>query len=85
MFYDIELPVSTSERLWTDLQCRHHFQKSRWLIMEMANVILNILDNEYHMRDGGNIAKKAVRTKEIKQYCVPLTEIIVPGGKKNHP
>lgn len=50
--------------------------------MEPANVILNILDNEYHMRDGGNIAKKAVGTKEIKQYCIPLTETIVPGGKK---
>ena len=37
-------------------------------MMETANMSLNILDNEYYIRDGGSIAKKAVRTKEIRQY-----------------
>ena len=37
-------------------------------MVEAANMSWNILDNEYYGRDGGNIAKKAVRTKEFRQY-----------------
>lgn len=37
-------------------------------MMETANINLNILGNEYYIRDRKNIAGKAVRTKEIKQF-----------------
>lgn len=37
-------------------------------MMETAGIMLNILDNEYHLRDGGTITKEAAGTKEIKQY-----------------
>lgn len=37
-------------------------------MVEDANMSRNILDNKYYVRDGRIIAKKAVGTKEFKQY-----------------
>lgn len=70
MLSDTELPESISKGLRTDLICCHHFQKSHWLMMETANMSLNILGNEYSIRDRANIARRVFRTKEIKQYWV---------------
>lgn len=34
-------------------------------MMETANMSLNILANEYYIRDGGNIAKKLLEQKKL--------------------
>ena len=60
---DTELPGSVREGLHTDLKCCHRFQKFHRWVMETASMSLNILDNERCIRDGGNIAREAVRTK----------------------
>lgn len=45
-------------------------------MVEAANMSRNILDNKYYVRDGGIIAKKAVRTKEFRQYCVSWLKLL---------
>lgn len=58
-------------------------------MVEDANMSRNILDNKYYVRDGRIIAKKAVRTKEFKQYWVSwlkllcLKKKILSQAKKN--
>lgn len=70
LFNDFDLPVHRALRKGLEAGWKRcsHFQKSCWLMMETTNMSLNILDNEYYIRSGRNIAKNAVRTEEIKQY-----------------
>lgn len=63
----------------TDSRRCRQFQKFCRAMMETANMSLHVPDKECCVRDGGNIAREAVRTEEIKQCWVPWLRLLCPG------